>query len=315
MISVEEALQKIADRYDNERHYFEQPETWINEIKSGVRFEVHKYGHSMVDKHMPYKQGQLTVFVGNTNVGKTYTVLYLLSKMIDRKKLIIYSAENRISTLARYLIQFYWSIPSNETAKILAKTDWLSERVEFIRHEKRFNHIELLTQFAKGQHRGFDADMMFIDPYNALSITGGHEGHYDAIEDLRIFTQQTGKSIFLNCHTVSETQRQKTDKSGATPVPMMSDVEGGVKFPNKADDVIVVHRNLYHMDEDERYVTLLYVGKIRNKEGGGEPTPFDKPIRMKFKKDWTGFTNEMDEINRGYKFNDNKATLIDDNPF
>jgi hypothetical protein len=315
MISVEEALQRIADRYDNEKHYFEQPETWINEIKSGVRFEVHKYGHQLVDKHMPYKQGQLTVFVGNTNVGKTYTVLYLLSKMIDRKKLIIYSAENRISTLARYLIQFYWSIPSNETAKILSKVEWLSERVEFIRHEKRFNHIELLTQFAKGQHRGFDADMMFIDPYNALSITGGHEGHYDAIEDLRIFTQQTGKSIFLNCHTVSETQRQKTDKSGSTPVPMMSDVEGGVKFPNKADDVIVVHRNLYHMDEEERYVTLLYVGKIRNKEGGGEPTSFDKPIRLKFKKDWTGFTNDMDEINRGYKVERNQATLTDDSPF
>jgi hypothetical protein len=315
MISVEEALQRIADRYDNEKHYFEQPETWINEIKSGVRFEVHKYGHQLVDKHMPYKQRQLTVFVGNTNVGKTYTVLYLLSKMIDRKKLIIYSAENRISTLARYLIQFYWSIPSNETAKILSKVEWLSERVEFIRHEKRFNHIELLTQFAKGQHRGFDADMMFIDPYNALSITGGHEGHYDAIEDLRIFTQQTGKSIFLNCHTVSETQRQKTDKSGSTPVPMMSDVEGGVKFPNKADDVIVVHRNLYHMDEEERYVTLLYVGKIRNKEGGGEPTSFDKPIRLKFKKDWTGFTNDMDEINRGYKVERNQATLTDDSPF
>lgn len=298
MITAEEALKKIADRYDNERHYFVQPDEWQNEIKSGVKFEVHKYGHKAIDKHMPYKQGQLTVFVGNTNVGKTYTVLYLISKLMDKKKVIIYSAENRISTLARYLIQFYFNTNNHNT--IISKMDWLSDRVEFIRHEKRFDHIELLTQFVKGEHRNFIADLMFIDPYNALSIKGGHEGHYDAIEDLRIFTQQTGKSIFLNCHTVSESQRQKHEKDGSIKPPMMSDVEGGVKFPNKADDVIVVHRNLYHMDEEERYISLLHVGKIRNKEGGGEPTRFDEPIRMKFKKDWTGFTNDMDTINSHY---------------
>jgi len=171
MLSPEDALKRIAARYDMENHYFAQPEEWIYEI----------------------------------------------------------------NTLARYLIQFCFN--TNNHATILDKTKWLSDRVEFIRHEKRFTHIEILTQFVKGQHRGFDADMMFIDPYNALSISGGHEGHYDAIEDLRIFTQQTGKSIFLNCHTVTETQRQKLDKSGATAVPMMSDVEGGGKFPNKADDV------------------------------------------------------------------------------
>jgi len=229
MLSPEDALKRIAARYDIENHYFAQREEWIYEIKTGVKFEVHKYGHKLIDHHMPYKQGQLTVFV--------------------------------------------------------------------------------LTQFVKGQHRGFDADMMFIDPYNALSVTGGHEGHYDAIEDLRIFTQQTGKSIFLNCHTVTETQRQKLDKSGATPVPMMSDVEGGGKFPNKADDVIVVHRNLYHMDEEERYTTLLYVGKVRNKEGGGQPTRFDEPIRMRFKRDWTGFETDEDKINQAYDDTNGWATL------
>ncbi len=153
MISVEEALKKIASKYDDDKHYFEAPENWVSEIRSGIHWETHKYGHKRVDEHMPYKQGQLTVAVGNTNVGKTYTILYLLSLLLDRKKLIIYSAENRISTLARYLIQFYFRLQSNETAKITEKAKWLSSRVEFIRHEKRFNHIEILTQFVKGQHR------------------------------------------------------------------------------------------------------------------------------------------------------------------
>jgi len=63
MLSPEDALKRIAARYDMENHYFAQPEEWIYEIKTGVKFEVHKYGHKLIDHHMPYKQGQLTVFV------------------------------------------------------------------------------------------------------------------------------------------------------------------------------------------------------------------------------------------------------------
>lgn len=76
----------------------------------------------------------------------------------------------------------------------------------------------------------------------------------------------------------------------------MGDVEGGAKFPNKSDDVWVIHRNLYHNDEDERFVSHLYVGKVRNTEGGGKPTGWQEPIRFNFKKDWTGFTNDYDKV-------------------
>lgn len=74
--------------------------------------------------------------------------------------------------------------------------------------------------------------------------------------------------------------------------PIMSDVEGGAKFPNKADDVWVIHRHLYHVEPDERLVSFMYVGKVRNKDGGGEPTGWQTPIRFRFRHDWTGFTQE-----------------------
>ena len=76
----------------------------------------------------------------------------------------------------------------------------------------------------------------------------------------------------------------------------MGDVEGGGKFPNKSDDVWVIHRNLYHMDEAERYVSQLFIGKVRNTEGGGRPTGFNNPIRFTFKKDWTGFEQDADKV-------------------
>ena len=309
--------EKVKKQLENDfvpgLNYFEKPENYEREILNGIKWEVLKYGHKLLDEHAPYKQGQLTTIVGHTNVGKTTLILYLLTKILTKKKLIIYSAENRISQIARLLIQF----AHNTTHNYHKYFDWLRERVLFIRHEKQFTYKDMLEQMSISDDIGFSADCIFIDPYNALKIErgrNGHEYHYEAIEDMRIFTQQTGKSIFLNCHTVTESQRVKPDKDGEIPPPIMSDVEGGSKFPNKSDDVWVIHRNLYHMDEIERYVSLLYIAKVRNTEGGGKPTKWKEPIRFIFKKDWTGFTNGQDELNNTYSFTESRATLIDD-PF
>lgn len=280
------------------KDYFEIPDHYEAEIISGVKWQITKYGHKALDHHCPYKQGQLTTIVGHTNVGKTTLIVYLLSKLLSEKKLIVYSAENRISQIARMLISFHWG---NHEYKKYFK--WLRERVKFIKHEKQFTYKDMLEQTAIADDIGFNSDIIFIDPYNALKVDSkmnSHNYHYEAMEDMRIWTMNTKKSIFLNCHTVTESQRVKVDKTGTSPPPMMADVEGGGKFPNKSDDVWVIHRNLYHTDEEERFVSDLYIGKVRNTEGGGRPTGFLNPIRFKFKHDWTGFTNDEDRIGSSY---------------
>lgn len=297
MTLLEQTRKQLRSDLEPGREYFEKPENYEAEIKTGVKWEVLNYGHKILDNHSPYKQGQLTTIVGHTNVGKTYLILYLLSKLIDRKRLLIYSAENRISQIARMLMRFYFGVSEfNET-----HFKWLRQQVLFIKHAKQFTYRELLEQISISDDIGFKPDIAFIDPYNSLRVESNrnsHEYHLEAIEDMRIFTMQTKKSIFLNCHTVTESQRQKPDKDGCTPFPMMSDVEGGGKFPNKSDDVWVLHRQLWERNEEERYVTLLAIAKVRNTEGGGKPTPWNDPIRFRFKKDWTGFTNDMDEIDK-----------------
>lgn len=288
-------LEKIQNQLRTDvtpgRDYFEQPAVYEREILSGVKWDKTPYRISMLDEHCPYKQGQLTCIIGHTNVGKSTLIIFLLSRLLKERKLIIYSAENRISQLARMIISFTWSTKNYERY-----FEWLRERVLFIRHEKQFTYKDMLEQIAISDDIGFNADCIMIDPYNALKLDrkGGnsHEYHYEAIEDMRIFTMQTRKSIFLNCHTVTDAQRVKPNQFGEIPPPIMSDVEGGAKFPNKADDVWVLHRNLYNVDEAERYVTMLYVGKVRNTEGGGRPTGWKTPIRFRFRHDWTGFDQE-----------------------
>jgi hypothetical protein len=110
-----------------------------------------------------------------------------------------------------------------------------------------------------------------------------------AIEEMRVFTMTSNKSIFLNCHTVTESQRTKADSNGHKPVPLDSDVEGGAKFPNKADNTLVIHRQIGSAIPGEKYVTEIHVRKVRNQEFGGEPTPFTDPIRIRYRIDRTGF--------------------------
>ena len=143
--------------------------------------------------------------------------------------------------------------------------DWLREHVLFIKHIKQYTYKDMLEQIGVSQDIGFNPDMLFIDPYNSLKKDGRKNDHnydYEAIEDFRIFTQNTKVSIFLNCHTNTEAQRVKPDKNGETPRPISADVEGGGKFLNKSDDVWVIHRHLHHMDKEERYVSHLYIDKV-----------------------------------------------------
>lgn len=297
MSLLESTREQLRSALTPGEEYFERPEIYEAEILTGIKWETLSYGHRLLDIHCPYKQGQLTTIIGHTNVGKTYLILYLISKLIHHKKVLIYSAENRISQIARMLMRFVFT--TNQFNDVHFK--WLRERVLFIRHAKQFTYKELLEQISISDDIGFEPQICFIDPYNSLKLDtkgNSHEYHLEAIEDMRIFTMRTKKSIFLNCHTVTEAQRQKPNMDGQTPMPIMSDVEGGGKFPNKSDDVWVLHRQLWERNEEERYVTLMSVAKVRNTEGGGKPTPFPEPIRFKFKKDWTGFTQDEDEIQR-----------------
>ena len=152
----------------------------------------------------------------------------------------------------------------------------------------------MLNQAVYFLDSNFEFDFFLIDPYNSLRLDNSqrlntHDYHYQAAEEMRIFTATTNKSIFLNCHTVTESQRIKPDQDGHKPVPLDSDVEGGVKFPNKADDAIVIHRQISSKIPGMKYVSEIHVRKVRNQEFGGEPTPFDDPVKLRFKEDRTGF--------------------------
>lgn len=289
MRSADEIRQILNAPHEPGTEFIADYREYEREILQGYTMDVCNYGFEL-DKFCPAKLGQLTVIVGHTNVGKTTVIAWLLSRLAKKKKILVYSAENRISAFHKQFTRFFV-----EHDQINADAlERVRNRIRYIKHEKHFSYRDMLNQATYLLDAGFDFDFFLVDPYNSLRIDNTtrintHDYHYQAAEEMRIFTMNTNKSIFLNCHTVTEAQRVKPDANGHRPAPLDSDVEGGSKFPNKADDTIVIHRQISSMIDGEKYISEVHVRKVRNQEFGGEPTPFDKPVRMKFRIDRTGF--------------------------
>jgi energy-coupling factor transporter ATP-binding protein EcfA2 len=270
--------------------YIENYRSYENEIINGYTMETVKYNMPL-DNHCPAKMGQLTAIIGHTNVGKTTFLLWLMSLLMKSgRKVLIYSAENRISSLHKQIARFYTGYEHIGIEHL----QQVREHTRYIKHERHFSYKDLLNQSTFLLDAGFEWDFFLIDPYNALKIENKdklnmHDYHYQAVEEMRIFTMTTNKSIFLNCHTVTESQREKPDANGETPVPMMSMVEGGGKFPNKCDDVIVLHRHIHSNNDSNRYITEIHVGKVRNQEFGGKPTKWGEPLKARYRYERTGF--------------------------
>lgn len=271
--------------------YIADPGQYEREVMNGFTMETVKYGLEGLDHWCPAKLGQLTVIVGHTNVGKTTVLLFMLAQLIKQKRrILIYSAENRISSIHKQLTKFVFECEQIGQGHL----DKIRPFVRYIKHERHFSYHDMLNQATYLIDAEYDFDFFLIDPYNALKIDNKeklntHDYHYQAAEEMRIFTMTTQKSIFLNCHTVTEAQRVKPDQNGHRPAPLDSDVEGGGKFPNKADDTIVIHRQISSMFPDEKYISEIHVRKVRNQEFGGEPTPFNNPIKFRFRFNRTGF--------------------------
>lgn len=287
------------------------PDQYEREVLNGYTMTVYKYGNVM-DRWCPPKLSELTCFIGHTNVGKTTTILWLLSQLVKQgKKVLIYSAENRISNLHKQLTRF---ATGHENVGI-EDLEKVRPFVRYIKHEKHFSYRDMLNQATYLLDAEFDFDFFLIDPYNSLRIESKglntHDYHYQAAQEMRIFTTTTNKSIFLNCHTVTEAQRVKPDQNGHRPAPLDSDVEGGGKFPNTADNAVVLHRQIHSNVPEEKYVTEIHVKKIRNDEFGGEWTPYDKPVRFKFRRNRTGFD---EEYSTEHKMQDYKQMQFIDEP-
>lgn len=267
--------------------------TKLNDIRTGKIKEGERIGFPEIDDYIRFKQGNFCVILGHANVGKTTLILYMMllfSKRLN-KRWLVFSSENESHSIFRKLIEFLEQKPITkiDEATFNKHLSWLQDYFKVIDNDKMYDYRALL-EFATSIKDAWNYDGLLIDPYNSLikatelmKSVGGHEYDYQATTEMRIFCKKTGVSIWLNTHANTNALRMKHpmghDYVGHPIPPMASDVEGGGKFVNRADDFYVLHRYIQH--PSEWMYTHLHVRKIKEIETGGKPTPMDSPIKFK----------------------------------
>jgi hypothetical protein len=221
-------------------------------------------------------------------------------------KWLVFSSENEPHSVIRKLVEFLEQKPINRISDEVFKKhfDYVVEHFKVVSNDSLYTYRTLL-EFARSYKKEFDYQGLLVDPYNSLTQDnemigqlGGHQYDYLATTEMRMFCKKEKVTIWLNTHANTAALRYKHpighEYVGHPIPPLASDVEGGGKFVNRADDFVVIHRYVQH--PTEWMISHLHVRKVKEVETGGRPTPIDNPIKLRSIVNNVGFTIDNNSI-------------------
>jgi len=294
-------------------------DAYIESWRNGTFVMGKSTGYKKLDEHFRFKEGQLNIYGGIDNVGKSTVIWYLmlLSSMLHKWKWLVYTAENTTEEVSKKLIEFYWckSITSMNELEIKHAKAFLENHFRFIETNGLANYKDILSFIEESSEH----DGILIDPWNALVESGDgnkHDQDYEAIKHLKQYTKEHNKCVYINCHVSTFAARvEKT--TCEIPAPKKADIEGGNKFANKADDVIMIHRHVY--SEEKKFLTELHVAKVKRTETGGGVTRFSSPVVLQSLAGLVGFTcdgqNPVEDFHGRYNVNNFPKIEFEETPW
>ena len=276
---MEEELSFLSSNLDDEE--------FIRRYKAGLIPMGLTFGYDDMDKYLLLKEGEFYATLSHSHTGKTTVNLWLifLSALKYDWGWVIYTGENRVSSLKMKILEFYMGMKIKESPEehMQQGIKWLNERFFFINNETMHIYKDIL-KYAEKVSKYHSIKGVLIDPINALKTTdraSKYDYEMEMYTDMLLFTKRTNISLFISIHTRTQSQRER-DKDGNQIMPYPADADGGAVLYNKADIFITMNRNI--QDPNNWMVTELYVNKMRNKETGGDVTPRNTAIRIRMQK-------------------------------
>jgi len=255
-------------------------------------------GWKELDRLLTICPGHVTPVTGIPGSGKTNVIdcLAVNCAMLHGWTFALFSPENlpveqHMAALAeKYLKKPFNDGPTPRMSKKEFETalQWVNEHFSWIlpSNEDDWTVEKILT--AAGQlclRRGIRG--LVIDPWNELETlrpNGMSETEYvsHCLKRIRVFARQRGVHVWIVIHP----QKLYRNDKGQYPVPTLYDCAGSAHWRNKADNGIVVWRDLSGSDSEE---VQIYVQKVRFRHIGHrgmarlfyEPvcaTYYDKPM-------------------------------------
>lgn len=264
------------------------------------------------DKHLRFKRGQLNIFMGHDNVGKTYWFTwYALTLALKHDlKFCVWTGENSSGNVMRDLIQMYVGTAYNEIPMDVIRTSYiyLEQFFDFVDNSKLYKPEDLFNVF-----ENTDADACLIDPFTGLDRDMTHAGNYKFLNQAREFCNRTQKTVYVSSHPNSEAGRagniypEGHEWAGHLKMPLKANIEGGKSFLNRCDDMFTIHRLVSH--PSMKFETMITIEKIKDRTTGGECTNLNEPMLFSFN-NGNGFTQGHSDPLKTLRYQAPKQTNI-----
>ena len=277
------------------------------ELELGLRT-----GYPDLDEYYRFKKDQFNIIGGIYNTGKSTMIwlFKLLENTLHGMRTAFFCPENRMWTVKMSMIELLLGKKINKIYKedkshIQKCLTYLNREFKFIEIEDDVSYKDILD-VADEIISKENLDSFVIDPYNSIMKLcydeidrklGIHDYHYAVADKFKKWSMSRRVGVTVNMHPTSEANR-KVHQSGEMKGYQMPcrgvDLEGGGKWGNKVDDLMIVHR--YYKHSDLRIVTEIHIDKIKNQWSGGRQTPDDEPVKLIYK-NYEGFLGFYDSNN------------------
>lgn len=245
-------------------------------------------GWKSLDEYYTVRLGEMTIITGVPNSGKSNWVDALLVNLAESQgwKFAIFSPENQpLQNHAARLLEHHSRLPFRvgPTARMTRERldlelKWLDAHVQFMLPEDEADwSVEWILKTAAILVRRKGINCLVIDPWNELEqnrTKGLTETEYvsQCLRKIRQFARRVKAHIFVVAHPA----KMYRDKTGNYPVPNLYDISGSAHWRNKADNGIVVYRDV---NEPDKPGVEIHIQKIRFREigkVGGVELKYDK---------------------------------------
>jgi twinkle protein len=229
----------------------------------------------IVDEYFRWKKGDINLFTGYGNHGKTTFALQLMliKSIYAGWKWAIFSPENYpANDFYDDLVEMYvgkWL--NNMTEQEYTNACWfIDKHIFYVYPEDEHDIISIHEKFRylilkKG------VDGVMIDPFNQLDKTQRPFERDDqylsvVLKDIKRFALLNNISYNIVSHPVKPGVKE-ADRS--LPPVDVYDIAGGAMWANKCDQILSYYRPQYHVDKNSPEVEI-FIQKVKRKRTGGQ---------------------------------------------
>lgn len=259
----------------------------LQNFRNGIQLAPETHFGEM-DEYFRWKKGEINLFVGWANHGKTTLVLQMMltKSFYDGWRWGIFSPENYPAT------DFYDDLIEMYVGKWLDKMteEEYIEGAHFIdRHifyvypddghdihaiNEKFRYLVL--------KKGIDG--VLVDPFNQLDHIQKpfqREDQYlsEVLKDVKRFALLNSVSYNIVAHPV----KQQRDSDKSLPPVDMYDISGGAMWANKSDNIVSYYRPNHHVDKTSPEVKI-FIQKLKRRRTGGKPGDFEMKMNWSIKR-------------------------------